>query len=69
MSISIIKSNQKGIFELIQTLNTPKGARTICIDESTYKLYSPTADFEQQISGAKGRPKMIPGSMKILVIE
>jgi YVTN family beta-propeller protein len=68
-TMSIIIGNNKGEFNLSQTLNTKKGARTICIDPSTHIVYSPTAEFEAQEANDRSRPKMIAGSFQILVIK
>ena len=63
-----LKKLKTKAIELYQTLNTPKGARTICLDTVTKKIYSPTAMFEPNVAGTTGRPKSIPGTMKVLVI-
>ncbi len=68
-TMSIVKANTKGEFSLSQTLNTKKGARTICNDPSTHLVYSPTAEFESQEPNDRNRPKMIAGSFQILVIK
>ena len=68
-TMSIIKEVDANHFSLVENITTAKGARTIAIDEATHKIYLPTADFEPLPSDAKPntRPKMIPGSFKILV--
>ncbi len=68
-TMSIIKEADANHFSLLENMPTAKGARTIAIDESTHKIYLPTADFEPLPADAKPntRPKMIPGSFKILV--
>jgi YVTN family beta-propeller protein len=56
---------------VVQTLKTERGSRTIALDPKTHKIYLPTAQFEPQPEQAAGsprqRPKMIPGTFKILV--
>jgi len=56
---------------LVQTLKTERGARTMALDPRTHKIYLASAKFEAQpgqTPGAQGqRPKMVPGSFKILV--
>ena len=58
-------------FTVVQTLKTERGARTMAIDPETHKIYLPTAQFEPQPEPAAGerrqRPKMVPGTFKILV--
>jgi YVTN family beta-propeller protein len=56
---------------VVQTLKTERGARTMALDPQTHKIYLPTAQFEPQPEQAAGsprqRPKMVPGTFKILV--
>src|SRR5882757_4061171 len=56
---------------VVQTLTTEKGARTMALDPKTHRIYLATAKYEaapEQKSGSgRQRPKMIPGSFKILV--
>jgi len=51
---------------LVQTLKTEKSARTMALDPATHKIYLPSAQFEPPVEGQR-RPKMIPGTFKILV--
>ncbi|MDP9128525.1 MAG: YncE family protein, partial [Pseudomonadota bacterium] len=54
--------------QLIETVETQTGARTIAFDAKTGRIYLPTAKF-----GAKpadgGRPPILPGSFEVLVVE
>ena len=60
---------------VVQTLATARGARTMTIDPVTHKIYLPTAQFETPTNstanpvsgGRRQRPRMIPGTFKILV--
>jgi DNA-binding beta-propeller fold protein YncE len=55
----------------VQTLATERSARTMALDPKTHNIYLASAKFEpapEQVPGApRQRPKMIPGSFKILV--
>lgn len=55
----------------VQTLATERGARTMALDTKTHNIYLASAKFEtlpEQVPGApRQRPKMIPGSFRILV--
>jgi DNA-binding beta-propeller fold protein YncE len=55
-----------GKFEIVQTVKTPLGARTMDVDASAHKIYLPTAEFEP--STGSGRPSMKPGTFKIVVV-
>jgi DNA-binding beta-propeller fold protein YncE len=55
---------------VVQTLKTERGARTMALDLKTHKIYLSTANFEAssgQSEGGRQRPKMIPGTFKVLV--
>jgi hypothetical protein len=57
-----------GKFEIVQTVTTAVGAKTMDVDPGTQKIYLPTAEFEEQKPGASGRPAAKPGSFMILVV-
>ena len=56
---------------VVQTLQTAPGARTMALDPKTHKIYLAAAQFEsatnQPAGGERRRPRMIPGTFKILV--
>jgi hypothetical protein len=56
---------------VVQTLTTERSARTMALDPKTHRLYLASARFDPQPETTPGaprpRPKIIPGSMKILV--
>ena len=54
-----------GKFEIVQTVKTGDGARTMALDPSTHKIYLPSAEFE---TAANGRRTAKPGSFTILVV-
>ena len=57
-----------GKFEILQTVTTPLGARTMDIDTETHKGYLPTAEFEESNPQSTGRPRAKPGSFMIVVV-
>jgi len=57
-----------GKFEILQTVATPVGARTMDIDPKTYKVYLATAEFEEPKPGANGRPTAKPGTFMVVVV-
>jgi len=66
-SLSVIEE-KSGKYEVVQTVTTPAGARTMGVDNSTHKIYLPTAEFESQPAGSTGRPKAKPGSFMIVEV-
>jgi DNA-binding beta-propeller fold protein YncE len=56
---------------VVQQLTTERGARTMALDTQTHRIYLASAKYEPQPAPQPGetrqRPKIIPGSFKILV--
>ena len=65
--MSVVGENA-GKFEIVQTVTTAVGAKTMDIDPATHKAYLPTFEFEEQKPGATGRPAAKPGSFMIVVV-
>lgn len=67
-SLAVV-SESAGKFTVDQTVKTPAGARTMGVDESTHKIYLPTAEFEEAKPGAAAaRPKQKPDSFMIVEV-
>ena len=70
-TVTIAKEETPDKLTVVQTLTTERGARTMTLDPKTHNIYLATARFEEQPEPAPGaprqRPKVIPGSFKILV--
>ncbi|MGC2447743.1 MAG: hypothetical protein WA477_08860, partial [Candidatus Sulfotelmatobacter sp.] len=56
-----------GKYEIVQTVTTALGAKTVDIDTTMHKAYLPTFEFEEQ-PGATGGPKAKPGTFMIVVV-
>jgi hypothetical protein len=67
-SLAVANETSPGKFEIVQTVKTPQGARTMGIDPTTHRIYLPTAEFEEPKPGATGRPVMKPGTFMIVVV-
>ena len=52
---------------LLDTVNTAKSARTAALDPTTGRIYLSSASYDSPVG--KERPKMIPGSYRLLVME
>ena len=65
-SLTVIKERGDGKFEVLENIKTKRSARTICIDETTHKIYLPAADLSAAEKPGD-RPKMIPGTFQVLV--
>jgi DNA-binding beta-propeller fold protein YncE len=64
-SLAVASETSPGKFEIVQTVKTPTGARTMGIDSTTHTLYLPTAEFEPATTG---RPAMKPNTFMIVVV-
>ena len=69
--VTIAREETPEKLAVVQTLATERGARTLALDPKTHRIYLASARFEAQPEPASGaprqRPKIIPGTMKILV--
>ena len=61
-----VAEEKSGKFEIVQTVSTAPGARTMDIDAAGHKVYLPTAELEEAKAGE--RPKAKPGTFMILVV-
>ena len=70
-TVTIAREDASGKLTVVQTLATERSARTLALDPVTHRIYLASAKFEPQPEAAPGaprsRPKIIPGSMKLLV--
>ena len=66
--LNVVGETASGKFEILQTVSTPIGARTMDIDPETHRVYLATAEFEEQKPGATGRPVAKPGTFMIVVV-
>lgn len=64
-----VAAEKSGHFEVVQTLQTRPGARTMGLDPATHTLYLPTAEFEPTKPGATGRPAIKPNTFMIIVVS
>jgi hypothetical protein len=68
-TLAVVGTSSSGKYSTVQTVKTPVGAKTMGIDDSTHKIYLPTADFEAAKAGASGRPVAKVGTFKIVVVS
>ena len=61
-----VAEEKNGKFDIVQTVTTAAGARTMDIDAADHKIYLPTAELEEAKAGE--RPKAKPGTFMILVV-
>ena len=66
-TLSVVRETSPGKFEIVQTVQTKTGSRTMGLDDATHALYLPAADFDKPQTGS--RPAMKKGSFMMLLIE
>ena len=66
---TIAHEDSPGKLTVVQKLETERGARTMALDPATHRIYLAAAKYEPVPADAppNTRPKMIPGSMHVLV--
>lgn len=65
-SLAVAGETSPGKFEIVETVKTPLGARTMGVDPGTSTIYMPTAEFEEAKPGT--RPAAKPDSFMIVVV-
>ena len=69
-TITVVKEKGANKFEVLGTITSKSGARTIALDGNTHTLFLPTADFEPaDPKNPKARRKIIPGTFQVLVVQ
>ena len=70
-TVTVAREDTPEKLTVIQTLKTERGARTMALDPRTHNIYLAAAKYEasqeQPSGGGQQRPRMVPGSFKILV--
>ena len=67
-TLTVVRETTPGKFEVVQTVKTPQGARTMGVDPSTQRVYLPTAEFDPPAAG-QTRPSAKPGSFMVVVVS
>jgi len=69
--VTIAREETPDKLTVVQTLATAVGSKTMALDRRTHNIYLGAADSEapaaQAPGAAKSRPKMVPGSFRVLV--
>lgn len=66
-TLTVARATAPGGFQVVQTVPTPKGARTMGVDPATHTLYLPTAELMASQTGRRPSPK--PDSFMIVVVS
>lgn len=66
-TLVIVRETSPGKFEIVQTVKTAAGARTMAIDHNTGAIYLPCANM-LPATRPGGRPTAAPGTFKVVVV-
>jgi len=66
--LEVAGESAPGKLEILQTVATPVGARTMDVDAEMHKVFLATAEFEEPKPQSTGRPIAKPGTFMIVVV-
>ncbi|HEY2846201.1 MAG TPA: hypothetical protein VGI80_00190, partial [Pyrinomonadaceae bacterium] len=66
-ALAVARETSPGKYEIVETVKTSVGARTMGIDTTTQTIYLPTAEFAEAKPGT--RPALKPGTFMIVVVS
>ncbi len=71
-TVTVVHEISPDKFEVVQTVETAKSARTVDLDAKTHRLYTVAAQFGPPPSPTaeqpRPRPAMVPGTFEVLVV-
>lgn len=71
-NLTVVHEVSPDKYEVQQTLETQRGARTIALDSATHRLYLPTAEFgpapAASAENPRPRPTVVSGTFVVLVV-
>jgi DNA-binding beta-propeller fold protein YncE len=75
-SLTVIHQDTPDKYRVVESVTTPTGSRNMGLDPTTHRIYIAAADFaappapaEGAPKGRGGRPTVVPGTFKLLVIS
>jgi DNA-binding beta-propeller fold protein YncE len=71
--LTAVRAGKSGRPQVMQTVQTQRGARTMALDLATHRVFLVTANFAPAPAAAPGhpqsRPATLPGTFRLLVLE
>jgi DNA-binding beta-propeller fold protein YncE len=68
-TLTVIHQDGPDQYRVVQTLETPQGARNMGLDPTNHRLFLVSAKFGPPPAGGRGRGPVVPGSFTLMVIE
>lgn len=70
-TLTVVQEKSPASFDVVETVPTQRGARTMALDEATGNVYLITAQFGERpaptADNPRPRPPMVPGSFTLLI--
>ena len=67
-TLTVARETAPGKFDVVQTMQTPPGARTMGVDAATHTVYLPTAEMDPPAAG-QTRPRPKPDTFMVVVVS
>jgi YVTN family beta-propeller protein len=67
-TMTVVGETSPGKFEVVETVQTERSARTMGADSKTHRLYLPAAENSPPPAGGKGRGTILPDSFHLIVV-
>lgn len=67
-TLSVIQEDGPDAYRVLGTVPTAKSGRTMTVDPATGRVFIAAAELSGEL-GANGRPKAVPGSLKLLMFD
>jgi DNA-binding beta-propeller fold protein YncE len=72
-TLTVVRQKDKDTYEVVENVETARGARTMALDIATHKIYLSTAEFgpapTPSANNPHPRPSIKPGSFKVLIVS
>ncbi|RFB79799.1 YncE family protein [Methylovirgula sp. 4M-Z18] len=71
-TVSVVRQDAAGKFEIAQVIKTAPGARTLALDPSTHRLYLPVSDQGPMLPKTEelpSRPAIVPETFRLLTVD
>jgi YVTN family beta-propeller protein len=68
-TLTVIQQGDDDSYKVIGTMNTAITGRTMDIDPATGRIFIAAAEISAASPAANGRPKIVPGSLKLLIFD
>jgi DNA-binding beta-propeller fold protein YncE len=68
-TLTVIRQDAPDQYRVVQTVETPLGARNMGLDPTNHRVFVVSAKFGPAPAGGRGRGPVLPGSFSLMVIE